>query len=196
MPNDSSKRREVVFKQTAQSVVLQWLAVLGTLAVFCVMYFQLDAIRLEQSVTLRPYVELTVEDWAGATQVFDISNAAQADETWRLGYWIKNVGKYPARNVRYWVQHTESGEIPQGVAFKDDRPLSLSPGSLILATTEATTRSQAIDIVDRSSDFYRHFYVQYEDAEGRTYRAEATWVLLEYKVGNPIRWHLTRMTGD
>jgi hypothetical protein len=175
-------------RHVSLSLVIQAAGVIGTLAVFAVMYLQLAAIRDEQAMTLRPYITLGVE--------MGFSNVGQDNEIWELTYILQNVGQFPAQNVHYKVEHTAARAMNVPSAFDNTDPIMIPPYGGISPVFTTYPRSEVIRIQKGSDRVYRHIYVQYEDARGNKYFSQSTWILSGYDVGLPVMWQLVKSGGS
>ncbi len=195
--SDNEPNREVLFRQPISTTIIQIVSVIGTLAVLVIMYCQLDAIRDEQSIALRPYLSIETEaSQPGLTQVFEMKNTAQENEMWKLGYWVANTGDYPARNIHYRIEHSTSSRFDDPSTFDNEKPIMLNPSIVQLVTTKSMARSEAIESQAKNATMFRHIYVKYEDDSGNSYYTNATWGLRDYKVSGPINWYLVSMNGN
>lgn len=194
--SEEKKVSKVKFFQPWYATLIQVLAVAATLAVFWVMYSQLRDIRHEQAVSLRPYVHLEIEDPNTTLQVYQMRNLGEENEIWVLGYWVRNVGKYPAKSVFVKADHSSSPEFHFPGTFDNKSPIMVHPGMRMFATSKDLARSEVIRLQDEGKRVYRHAYVKYADSDGTEYYSKATWILSEYEVGSPVRWRLMTNEGS
>lgn len=193
-PKDPS--REVLFRQTKWTSIVQTAAAIGTVALLFVMYLQFRAMRHEQSISLRPYVQLETENFLGPTQVFNLVNPGQDNEQWELAYWARNDGRYPARKVKYHIEHNASRDFKKSPSWDKTGTFMIAPNMVRRVDIRSIWRSDVLAYSKRNESLYRHFYVQYEDDDGNVYNTKAIWYLSDYEVGKPIRWELVDLDGD
>jgi hypothetical protein len=193
---ENKESRNVVFLQPWYTTAIQIIAILATIAVLLIMYLQLRDIRHEQSMALRPYLHLDIDIMESKTQLTEIWNAGKADEIWGLGYYIENVGKYPARDVFFKTDWSTSRKSEVPSSFDNDEPQLINPGLRMLAIIKTLPRSEVLRVTGKGDKLYRHFYVQYKDKDGRSYFSSATWILSHYRVGAAIRWELVTNDGN
>ncbi len=193
--SEEKKVSKVKFLQPWYTTLIQAAAAVGTVILFIIMFQQLQDIRHEQAVSLRPYIHLEIEPAFGVVQLTDWRSVGGQTEIWVLGYWLTNVGKYPAKNVFYKADWSNSSEIESPTKFDNNKPITVSPGMTMIATQKELARSEVLGVQDRGDRIYRHVYVKYQDGDGNEYYWKATWILSEYDVGSPIRWHLLTSEG-
>jgi hypothetical protein len=193
---EHKESRNVVFLQPWYTTAIQIVGILTTLVVILVMYLQLRDVRREQAIALRPYLHLDIDKIESAAQLAEWRNIGKDDEIWGLGYYIENVGKYPASSVFFktdWSTNRKS-EVPS--SFDNSEPQLINPGRKMLANIKTLPRSEVLRVTSKGDKLYRHFYVNYKDKDGKSYFSSATWVLYDYKIGEPIRWILITNDGD
>jgi hypothetical protein len=196
--SEEKKISKVMFFQPWYTTLIQIAVALLTLALFLVMCDQLGRVRHEQAISLRPYVHLEIEkeDPIRALQLHDTRNLGEENEIWVLGYWVMNVGKYPAKNVYVRAEWSSSPEFDSPGTFDNKDPMMVNPAMRMFATSTDLARSEVIRRQDQGKTVYRHGYVKYEDNDGNQYYSKATWILSEYEVGSPVRWRLLTNEGS
>ena len=186
----------MVFFQPWYTTLIQIFAILVTLAVFVIMVLQLHDIRHEQAIALRPYLSLEIDPPGSATQLAELRNKGREDEIWGLGYYMQNVGKYPANGIFFKADWSTSPNYEYPSNFDNKEPQLINPSLKILAIVKTIPRSEVVRVTDKGERVYRHFYVRYKDKDGKSYFSSATWVLSDYKIGSSIKWELVTNNGD
>jgi hypothetical protein len=193
---NTEEKRKVVFIQPIYATIIQVISVLGTLAVFIIMFLQLTDIRHEQAISLRPYLQPRIDEVPGTLSLYELRNPGQENEMWGLGYFIENVGKYPAKNVYFKAEWGQIAQMVEASTLDNEKPLMVNPGTKVLAIVKDLPRSEVIRIQKGGGRIYRHFYIKYEDNDGTAYHCSATWILSDYEVGSRITWRLVTNDGN
>lgn len=197
MDKDKEKPKIVIFKQTSFGTLIQTIATLGTVILLFLVYCQIKQTTHEQSISLRPYLQLQIEDeFPGPVQVWSLRNKGQDNEIWEVGNWITNVGKYPANNIYYYTEINTKSDFININSYENNKPIMISPNMTRLICTDDIARSEVVKAQNQGENIYRHFYVEYQDKDGNKYETKSIWMLYDYEVGSPIYWHLVTIEGN
>jgi hypothetical protein len=169
--------------------IFEIVGVVGTLLMFLVMWQEFKILRKTQEISLRPY--LTVE------QGYQFYNNGKEDEIWLLSYAIHNSGQYPAVNVQYKIEESQTREFAEPSSYDNNNPIAIAgSANFIIASPRTLPRSEVIRTQAMGNSVCRHIYVKYKSNDGQEYHLQSTWNLTGYAPGVLPNWMLIKSEGN